>query len=90
MPSQWGERVSQLYSRQTWQSIVQLGAKAGFDFNYRSQLSDTMDSHRLALLAESQGKQKEVMHEVSRRYFVEGTPRTATMLLSSCAALHLK
>eukprot|EP01052_Picozoa_sp_SAG31_P048223 SAG31_NODE_9995_length_1199_cov_2.360000_1_plen_195_part_00 len=72
VPSAWGERVSKLYSPMTWRSIRDLGAKAGFDFNYDSALSDTMDSHRLALLSESQGKQKEVMHEVSRRYFVEG------------------
>ena len=34
VPQKWGERVSQLYSRQTWQGIVRLGTAAGFEFNY--------------------------------------------------------
>jgi hypothetical protein len=36
----------------------------GGQFNYDAAISDTMDSHRLALLAEAQGLQKPVMHEV--------------------------
>ena len=72
LPSKWGERVSKLYSEKTWEHIVDLGQQAGYSFNFNSELSDTLDSHRLALLAEKQGKQKEVVHEISRRYFEEG------------------
>ena len=38
VPSKWGERVSRLYSRATWASILDLGAAAGFEFNYDSAL----------------------------------------------------
>lgn len=77
VPQRWGERVSKLYSPATWSHIRQLGSSAGYAFNYDSPLSDTMDSHRLCMLAEKQGgpsKQKEVVHEISRRYFEEGVP----------------
>ena len=30
VPSGWGERVSRLYSPETWRGIVDLGAAAGF------------------------------------------------------------
>jgi predicted DsbA family dithiol-disulfide isomerase len=73
-PSKWGERVSLLYSPSTWQHIKQLGAQAGYSFNFDSELSDTMDSHRLVLFAETQGKQKELVQELSRRYFEDGVP----------------
>jgi predicted DsbA family dithiol-disulfide isomerase len=72
VPKRWGERVSKLYSPATWSHIKQLGSSAGYEFNFDSPLSDTMDSHRLCLLAETQGKQKDVVHEISRRYFEEG------------------
>ena len=74
VPSRWGERVSKLYSPATWQHILQLGSAASYTFNPQAPLTDTMDSHRLALLAEQQGHQKAVVHEVSRRYFEEGIP----------------
>ena len=74
VPSRWGERVSKLYSPATWQHILQLGSAASYTFNADAPLTDTMDSHRLALLAEQQGHQKAVVHEVSRRYFEEGVP----------------
>lgn len=74
VPSRWGERVSKLYSPATWQHILQLGSAASYTFNPDAPLTDTMDSHRLALLAEQQGHQKAVVHEVSRRYFEEGVP----------------
>jgi hypothetical protein len=51
VPSGWGERVSRLYSPETWRHIVDLGAAAGFAFNATSPLSDTLDSHRLMVLA---------------------------------------
>lgn len=77
VPQRWGERVSKLYSPATWTHIKQLGLSAGYAFNYDAPLSDSMDSHRLCLLAEEQGgpsKQKEVVHEISRRYFEQGVP----------------
>lgn len=77
VPERWGERVSKLYSPSTWSHIKQLGSSAGYAFNYDSPLSDTMDSHRLCMLAEKQGGptlQKDVVHEISRRYFEEGVP----------------
>ena len=77
VPQRWGERVSKLYSPATRSHIKELGSSAGYTFNYDSPLSDTMDSHRLCLLAEKQGgpaKQKEVVHEISRRYFEQGVP----------------
>lgn len=54
IPSKWGERVSKLYSPATWQHIVDLGAQADYVFNADAALSDTMDSHRLTLFAETQ------------------------------------
>jgi predicted DsbA family dithiol-disulfide isomerase len=89
VPGRWGERVSKLYSPATWSHIKQLGSSAGYAFNYDSPLSDTMDSHRLCMLAEKQGgpsKQKDVVHEISRRYFEEGVPladRTSLLEVAS-------
>lgn len=74
VPSAWGERVSKLYSPAAWAGIVALGSEAGFAFDGAAPLSDTMDSHRLMVLAEQRGKQRAVVHEVSRRYFEEGVP----------------
>lgn len=88
VPQGWGERVSKLYSPSTWSAIKALGEAAGFEFKYDAPLSDTMDSHRLNLLAEQQGKQREVVHEISRRYFVEGTPLNDRQSLLEVADLH--
>jgi predicted DsbA family dithiol-disulfide isomerase len=88
VPSGWGERVSRLYSPETWRHIVDLGAAAGFAFNATSPLSDTLDSHRLMVLAGRQGRQREVVREVSRRYFEEGVPLNDRRMLLAVADAH--
>lgn len=54
-------------------SIAKLGERAGRKFNFDVQLSDTMDSWRLALWAEQQGQGEELLSAIGRRYFEEGS-----------------
>lgn len=43
--------------------------QSGLDSNWNAQLSDTMDSHRLALYAATMGKGEEMWRATSRRFF---------------------
>lgn len=49
-----------------------MGKEAGYSFDMDVKLSDTMDSHRIYLLAEKQGLGEPLAEEVSRRYFEDG------------------
>lgn len=71
VPRRWGERLDALYPGGR-RAIAQLGLRAGRRFDLRVELSDTMDSWRLALWAERQGRGEELLSALGRRYFEEG------------------
>lgn len=80
----WGNRLDALYpgGRQT---ILALGDKAGFAFNMDAPLSDTMDSHRLYLWAEAQGKGEDLAQCIGREYFERAQPLADRDMLCACA-----
>eukprot|EP00928_Gymnodinium_smaydae_P015719 TRINITY_DN15819_c0_g1_i2.p1 TRINITY_DN15819_c0_g1~~TRINITY_DN15819_c0_g1_i2.p1 ORF type:complete len:206 (+),score=23.08 TRINITY_DN15819_c0_g1_i2:189-806(+) len=85
VPRKWGDRLDASYPGGR-RSIARLGAKAGRTFNFDVELSDTMDSWRLALWASDLGKAEEFLSAVGRRYFEEGEQLgNHSMLLSAVA-----
>jgi len=88
----WGERVNRLYHPRAADSLVELGASAGYTFDMRAPLSDTMNSHRLVLWAQSlkAGKGEELAQALGHRYFEQGRPLgDLDMLCESVAAAGL-
>jgi predicted DsbA family dithiol-disulfide isomerase len=81
----WGERLDALYPGGR-RSILSLGEKAGFSFNMDAPLSDTMDSHRLYLFAEAQGRKGEDLAQcIGHQYFERGKPLADRDMLCACA-----
>mmetsp|Transcript_45060 Transcript_45060/g.90944 ORF Transcript_45060/g.90944 Transcript_45060/m.90944 type:complete len:166 (+) Transcript_45060:160-657(+) len=66
----WGDRLDAFYPGGR-ESIADLGLSAGRKFDFDVELTDTMDSWRLALWAEGQGRGEELLGAVGRRYFEE-------------------
>ena len=85
--SKWGDRLDALYPGGR-RSIEDLGRRAGFAFNFEAPLSDTMDSHRLYLWAESQGsgKGEDLAQCIGHQYFENARPLADHSMLCECAA----
>mmetsp|Transcript_87558 Transcript_87558/g.183166 ORF Transcript_87558/g.183166 Transcript_87558/m.183166 type:complete len:164 (+) Transcript_87558:393-884(+) len=73
VPTSWGERLETHYPGGR-ESIQRLGDKAGKNFDFSVQLSDTMDSWRLAMWAENQGNGEKLLSVIGRQYFEEAKP----------------
>jgi len=83
VPVKWGDRLDAFYPGGR-KSIARLGERAGRNFNFNVELSDTMDSWRLVIWAEEQGKGEDLIAAIGRRYFEEGQQlANHAMLLSA-------
>lgn len=84
-PLKWGKRVDQLYGPATTNHIKELGKSVGYNFNFEVVSSNTFDSHRALLWAESQGLGVEYGKALARRYFEEGQILSDHSILVACA-----
>ena len=85
--SAWGDRLDALYPGGR-SSIRSLGERAGYAFNFDAPLSDTMDSHRLVLWADSQmaGHGEAVAQAIGIEYFERARRLDDREMLCACAA----
>lgn len=84
--------MNALYHPKAAAGLLELGSAAGFKFDMQAPLSDTMDSHRLVLWAQSVevGKGEALAAAVGRRYFEGGRPLAdRDVLLESVAEVGL-
>jgi len=70
----WGERLDTLFGPHVREECAERGAQAGIQFNFDVAGSSTVDSHRLILHAEQQGKGDKAAAVLARYYFEEGKP----------------
>lgn len=74
------------------QRIIDLGAKAGFEFHFRDGMrtANTFDCHRLLLWAADSGQQTELKQAFFKAYFTDGKDvNDQTVILEAVAAVGL-
>lgn len=84
-PLPWGERLDALYGPGVKEQIRRLGAAVGYRFNFAAPGSNTLDSHRLLLWAERQGRGPAFGKALAHAYFEEAQPLADHDVLTACA-----
>ena len=83
LPLQWGERLAAI--GYPIEPLAALGRSVGLTFNWKAEGSSTLDSHRLLLFAEQNGKAGELREALGQRYFINGQRLADQEVLLSAA-----
>jgi predicted DsbA family dithiol-disulfide isomerase len=84
LPLRWGDRLEAIGSATA--PLAALARGVGLEFNFDAEGSNTLDSHRLLLLAEAHGRAAALRESLGQRYFVRGGRLADAALLRDAAA----